>query len=354
MSIYFFKKILAKICPMTHMELHDFLYELLCSYGYKPESYKNGMYSYLYAKGTKPILCVAHLDTVHHEVSKKILTDKKTGLFLFSNEGIGGDDRCGVAIIIALLKQGCRPSILFPSGEEVGGLGTSSFIKDHPTLDGINWMLEIDRAHRDDVVCYSDGNSELTEVFEKYGFKRASGTFTDISLLMPKYGISGVNVSSAYYNPHTLKEYIHLGELTTVFDRLNHILSTYDVDVSHKYIRSSYSSWSPWYHRSSGSSVRTSKKKTNDKKYFYTLAGRKVITSSLKKCCICDSIHKSTDLFDSDYGTICSGCVDSFVADERLIKCPSCGYFLDVSSSSLLDFYLCPSCGAEFKNKVSK
>ena len=59
------------------------------------------------------------------------------------------------------MKGGLRPSILFTTDEEIGGLGASSFTLYQDNLD-INYIIQLDRRGKNDVVRYDDDNLELT------------------------------------------------------------------------------------------------------------------------------------------------------------------------------------------------
>ena len=101
-------KTFKEILPLTQMELKSYLKKYLIEMGYEPID-QNG---FLYAKGNIPVLLVAHMDTVHKERIKtleilpcisKTNTQTKEYTKYSSPEGIGGDDRCGVFIIMNLI-----------------------------------------------------------------------------------------------------------------------------------------------------------------------------------------------------------------------------------------------------------
>lgn len=216
------------ILKKTDKELKDFLYSELEFHYEFVEDNKD----YLYFKGNLPVLLVAHLDVVHKEIPQiiyKEITNSGDSFKLTTTTGIGGDDRCGVWIILKIIEKFNKlfkdklsiPSILFTMDEEVGGLGAQKFIENYKTLDA-NFILEYDRKGYTDVVAYDDGNDTLTKSIEKIGselgidYKENFGSFTDISYLCPHFGISGVNISSGYYNPHMSNEYIDFGQLTKI------------------------------------------------------------------------------------------------------------------------------------------
>lgn len=91
---------MEQIFCATQDELKEMLEKELVGMG-KTIQKDNG---YLYAKGTHPVLLVAHLDTVHKKSPKTILYSKD-GNTIMSLEGIGGDDRCGVIMILRHSQQ---------------------------------------------------------------------------------------------------------------------------------------------------------------------------------------------------------------------------------------------------------
>ena len=58
---------------------------------------------FLYAPGSIPVLLVAHLDTVHQS-APEIIGYSEDGRYIMSPQGIGGDDRAGVYMILQIIK----------------------------------------------------------------------------------------------------------------------------------------------------------------------------------------------------------------------------------------------------------
>ena len=96
--------------------------ELIAS-GYTVQKQKG----FLYAAGTLPVLLVAHLDTVHRTQPETICYSAD-GTVMMSPQGIGGDDRAGVYMILRLI-QSCHCHVLFCEDEETGGHGARAFTK---------------------------------------------------------------------------------------------------------------------------------------------------------------------------------------------------------------------------------
>ena len=199
---------------------------------------------FVFAKGTFPVLLVAHMDTVHKETVKKI---KYNGASITSPQGIGGDDRCGIYIILELIKT-FNCSVLFTEDEEKGCVGAEKFAKSiYPKECDVNYIVEFDRRGNRDAVFYRCNNPEFEEFVESTGyFKTAWGTCSDIVDVAPAVGVAAVNLSSGYYSEHTKLESINLLDLKYIIDEAKKLL-TVAVDGPFEYIERKYSNWNSWY-----------------------------------------------------------------------------------------------------------
>lgn len=172
---------------------------------------------FLYAKGTHPVLLVAHMDTVHKESPKTILYSKD-GNTIMSLEGIGGDDRCGIIMILEILrKYDC--SVVFTEDEEIGCVGAKKFCESGIELGDVNYAVEFDRKGGNDYVFYKDYNEDFEEHIKKFGFVKATGSCSDISHIATSFKIEAVNISCGYYCPHCWYEYVKLNEMLDIIDR---------------------------------------------------------------------------------------------------------------------------------------
>lgn len=227
-------KTFEEICRMTQSGVKEYMQAYLSSNKYSPINGKG----YLYAKGTIPVLLVAHMDTVHKELCKEI--NKKDGK-ISSPQGIGGDDRCGIFMIMNIVKE-LHCSVLLTEDEETGGHGARAFAntKYVKNLD-VNYMIEFDRKGSNDCVYYTCDNRDFKEfVGDATGFKEAQGSYTDICSIMPVAMIAGVNLSCGYYNPHTKTEYVIYDEMIDNIDQAKALIKT-ECDKPFKYIAKQYS-----------------------------------------------------------------------------------------------------------------
>ena len=243
-------KTFTEICRMTQAEVKKYMHEYLKSKNYNIVN-KDG---FLYAKGTVPVLLLAHMDTVHKETPKEIIEiDGK----ISSPQGIGGDDRCGIYIIMNLVNE-LNCSVLLCEDEETGGGGARKFTsatykaKNEKGEDikvkyidelNVNYMLEFDRRGSKDAVFYACDNPKFTDFIEENSFfKKAYGSFSDISTIAPAAKIAAVNLSSGYYNAHMLTEYVVSEEMMAVVEEAKKLIMT-EVDGVFEYIKKEYKTY---------------------------------------------------------------------------------------------------------------
>lgn len=187
--------------------------------------------AYILVEGDAPILLEAHLDTVHTEPVREICVSAD-GNILMSPQGIGGDDRCGVyALESVYARSAKKPWLLFTCEEEVGCIGAGRFRDAHAAgeitkaLDSIKLIVEVDRRGRNDAVYYDCANADFEKYISKKGYKTKQGSFSDICYVAPELGVAAVNLSSGYYNPHTLHEYIVRDQLEATVNTVLEIVA---------------------------------------------------------------------------------------------------------------------------------
>ena len=211
---------IEKIFTMSATHLKRALRNELVDLGYNKEKVHHKS-KFLYAEGDVPYMLVAHLDTVHKKLPS-IICYSKDGNYMMSPQGIGGDDRCGVYIILSLLnKLSFKPYIVFTMDEEIGGIGASAFVKyiNNANAPDLKYIVEFDRKGNEDCVFYDCDNDDFTKFVEGFGFKTAFGSFSDISTIAPALGVAAVNLSSGYYNPHTEHEYVSMNDMHDIIDK---------------------------------------------------------------------------------------------------------------------------------------
>ena len=144
-----------KICKMSQKELKKYIV------GQLKKANKNVISEdgFVYADGDFPVLLVAHLDTVHEKLPESILYDLQTNT-VSSPNGIGGDDRCGIYMILEIIKKH-KCSVLFCEDEEKGGIGAKKFVEEEfakelgTTVVSINrWENGKSGGYLDDRYCF--------------------------------------------------------------------------------------------------------------------------------------------------------------------------------------------------------
>ena len=200
-----------EIFQMTQNELFDYLLNELNKTGYNCFAPKNK--AFIAAKGTIPIVLLAHLDTVFRDETRHdmlIFHDKENGVY-WSPDGLGADDRAGVIMILSILKKTkLRPNILFTTDEETNATGAISVCDLQKTLFGeVKYIIELDRQGFRESVYYGCNNKEFEEYVNDFGFETAQGTFTDISIICPNWDVAGVNLSVGYLYEHSYIEHFY-------------------------------------------------------------------------------------------------------------------------------------------------
>lgn len=176
---------------------------------------------FLYAEGSTPVLLVAHLDTVHRALPETICYSAD-GAVMMSPQGIGGDDRAGVYMILRLI-QSVHCHVLFCEAEETGGHGAKAFVQSG-IAPKVNYIVEFDRMGSNDAVYYNCKNEQFEQHICSFGFQTAFGSFSDISILAPKLDLAAVNLSTGYYNAHRANEFVRLDEVEKLIGRVEKLL----------------------------------------------------------------------------------------------------------------------------------
>lgn len=193
---------------------------------------------------TYPCIC-AHLDQVQHKHSKdfKVFKDDDI-IFAYSakskeQQGLGADDKNGIWIALELLQKLDVLKCAFFVGEEVGCIGSSE--ADMEFFKDVRFCVQPDRRNGDDLITSISGDICSQEFlaaidYAKFGYKETTGLMTDVEELCEQgIGVSCINISCGYYNPHTDEECTSWSELCNAYDFALHICTKL-VDVyPHKY-----------------------------------------------------------------------------------------------------------------------
>lgn len=220
-----------KLCQKSQEQLKRFLSKELQK-KYTDVREEDG---FLYAQGTFPVLLVAHMDTVHKTLPVNLELDKES-MTLSSPQGIGGDDRCGIYMILQIIKR-FPCSVLFTEDEEIGCVGARKFAKQPWVKDlQFNYMIELDRAGWNDAVFYDCDNKDFEQFILQNFFELKYGSYTDICEIAPVVGCAAVNLSCGYYKAHTLNEYVNLREMRQSIKEVIKLLMRTQADNKYIYV----------------------------------------------------------------------------------------------------------------------
>lgn len=188
-------------------------------------------------------LLSAHMDTIRKDADKVIgtfLQENDDEEKIFTGGILGGDDKCGVYIMLRVLEKNKNVNFVFSRDEEIGCLGISAFVKcaDGKTdnlditekLKKCLYCLVLDRRGNADIICKANdyGTEAFEEALEKVSkdngfiYKHETGLLSDADIIS-EY-ISTANLSVGYYSPHSKKEYIVKKELETALDYVEAII----------------------------------------------------------------------------------------------------------------------------------
>lgn len=211
-------------CSYTEKGLNFILVDYLMTKGYSTIDYCD---DYIVAEGSLPVCLIGHMDTVFSSPPKydDFLYDPDKKI-LWSPAGSGFDDRAAIYAIVSLIEDGYRPSIVFTSGEEQGCTGAKKLVKDYPNhfFENCKFLIELDRANKNDMVFYQCGNQEFEKFIGSFGFEKSLGTFSDISIIAPAWGLAAVNLSIGYVDEHTTSERLYCDWCDLTIEKVKDIL----------------------------------------------------------------------------------------------------------------------------------
>lgn len=285
---------------------------------------------YMYAVGDIPIALVAHLDTVFSTPVQNLYYDMSKGV-LWSPEGLGADDRAGVFAILKIIKSGLRPSVIFTTDEEKGGLGASSLAEQPCPFPGLKYMIQLDRQGWDDCVFYDCNTKDFQEYIESFGFIKDWGSFSDISFLAPAWDICAVNLSVGYIDEHSQNERLFVDSLYDTIEKVKIMLKEEEIpDFKYEELFKSYlpyntklKSYYEWYSDYASSDFEPVVIKTctkcGDKCYDYEMMPVKGLDGTTKF--YCPDCYSNSDNVDW-----CTVCYEPFERDSESINgmCKDC------------------------------
>ena len=198
---------------------------------------------------TYPVV-VAHLDQVqkkHSKDFKAVITEDIVFGYSPSEkeyQGLGADDKNGLWIALKCLQTFDVIKVAFFVGEEIGCVGSSKC--DMNFFTDARFVIEPDRRGGNDLITEISCMDIASEAFLKsfdyasFGYKKTSGLMTDVLELTERgVGVSCINMSCGYYNPHSDEEFTVISDLLNALDLVEHIITTctdvYPHEASYSY-----------------------------------------------------------------------------------------------------------------------
>lgn len=316
-------KLFTSICSLNQKGLK----KTLASYLNKHYKTVHSTKDYIFAEGDIPIALVAHMDTVWKTPPKDIFYDREKNV-IWSPEGGCGDDRAGVFAILKILQSGLRPSVIFTTDEESGAIGATQLVKEIPKCPiDLRYIIQLDRRGTNDCVFYSCDNPVFTEYVEKFGFLENWGSFSDISVICPEWGIAGVNLSVGYENEHSVSEIVRVSALLDTIRKVQVMLKETDIP-SFEYIEEVYfgRKWMSAYGYP-----------TDEYDYDFDMY--------YIKCSHCRKTYSEYEMFpvkglDGKTKFVCPDCI---AKREKIHWCKTCGEAYEVEEGDTQSF-LCKDC----------
>lgn len=174
---------------------------------------------------------VAHMDCVHQRQVSYIdanepiplMTEEVNGKHVIMAEGfgLGGDDKAGIVIALAIMERIAACKAVFFVEEEIGCQGSQavelSWFRD------VGYIIEFD-SPEGNCASWSCGGERLFdrafyEVFledlgKKFGLTRfVSHPYTDVMVLRADTSLACMNFGAGYYNYHSWYEYVIAEEM---------------------------------------------------------------------------------------------------------------------------------------------
>lgn len=194
---------------------------------------------------------VAHLDQVQREHSKDFKAiETEEIIFGYSpknrrKEGLGADDKNGIWLALKCLEKYECIKVVFFVSEEIGCIGSRN--ADMNFFEDTRFVIEPDRRGYEDLITDISftslcSNEFLKDIgFERFGYKEKSGMMTDVLELKERgLGVSCINLSCGYYEPHSDEEFTVKKDLLNCLRLVEHIIENCQSVYPHENLDSGY------------------------------------------------------------------------------------------------------------------
>lgn len=210
-----------ELCRLRQNGILHLMKQFLSQKGYK-EIYTSP--AFIVAYGDIPVGLVAHADTVFKSPPQDFYYDTDKNVF-WSPDGMGADDRAGIYAIMKIVQAGYRPHVIITTDEETGCIGAAKLARSLTEFPSdLKFLIQLDRRGEKDSVFYECGNDEFEDYVNQFGFETEWGSFTDICVLAPAWGVAAVNFSIGYMNEHTAFEILHVDWMFNTINKVCNLL----------------------------------------------------------------------------------------------------------------------------------
>ena len=225
-----FTKLFLELTETTVPHGLEYRLEKFLPTGYKTD--KAGM-NYYIEVGQSDTLFECHMDTAGYEPSKVTHVIEGDIIKTDGSTILGGDNKCGMAILLCMIKERKPGTYFFFIGEERNGIGSRAILESDPNyFKKFKRSIAFDRRGYGSVVnvqfgrpcCSPEFEVAVVEELKKNGVpwdKTGSrGMGTDNGLLMgviPEI----TNISSGVFEEHSNREYV---DIAYTYDLLKAVL----------------------------------------------------------------------------------------------------------------------------------
>lgn len=184
---------------------------------------------------------IAHMDSVHDfpkERPREILECDEIIIAEYADShiqcGLGADDSNGILVALQLLEELPNLKVCFTTEEEIGGIGAMFACENESFFENVCYCIQADRRGCQDIICHTNGvditSSEflidISQLMTTYDYSVNRGVFTDVGIIAPIVGVSGINVSCGYLNEHTDSEFCFIPGLENCLNLIYDIITT--------------------------------------------------------------------------------------------------------------------------------
>lgn len=169
----------------------------------------------------------SHMDTVHTKNIEHVDNDEPLEIIeaeddvFYCSDGIGGDDKAGIAICLSLVEKLDVAKACFFVEEEPGCLGSERLCEDW--FNDVGYCVAYDSPGYNRSAYACSGvmlfdrqffSEHVEPLFSKFGVTNfRSEPCTDIENIRLKVGVACVNIGAGYHNNHTYSEFCDFVEM---------------------------------------------------------------------------------------------------------------------------------------------